>query len=201
MALKWLIVPVVVYGAFVALVYVAQRLLQYFPERRRTAPSAIGLANAEEMVLETANGEHVIVWHVPPRNGQPVFVYFHGNGGSLRWREERFRDLIDDGSGLVALSYRGYGGSSGRPTEKGLIEDAKATYAFAVAHYAAERLSTLGRIARLCARDCAGSRQPCRVSRAGGSLYLSRRRWRAALLVCAGAALDEGPVSLGFVDW
>ena len=27
------------------------------------------------------------------------------------------------------------------------------------------------------------------------------RRWRAALLVCAGAALDEGPVSLGFVDW
>jgi hypothetical protein len=82
----------------------------------------------------------VIVWHVPPRNGQPVFVYFHGNGGSLRWREERFRDLIDDGSGLVALSYRGYGGSSGRPTEKGLIEDARAAYAFAVARYPAGRL-------------------------------------------------------------
>src|SRR4029079_4754919 len=46
--LKWLIVPIVVYGALVALVYAAQRLLQYFPERRRTAPSAIGLANAEE---------------------------------------------------------------------------------------------------------------------------------------------------------
>jgi len=144
MTLKWLIAPVVVYGAFVALVYVAQRLLQYFPERRRTAPSAIGLANAEEVVLDTADGEHVIVWHVPPRNGQPVFVYFHGNGGSLRWREERFRDLIDDGSGLVALSYRGYGGSSGRPTEKGLIEDAKATYAFAVARYPAGRLVLWG---------------------------------------------------------
>jgi hypothetical protein len=74
MALKWLIVPVVVYGAFVALVYVTQRLLQYFPERRRTAPSAIGLANAEEMVLETADGEHVIVWHVPPRNGLSIFT-------------------------------------------------------------------------------------------------------------------------------
>ena len=69
---------------------------------------------------------------------------FHGNGGSLRWREERFRDLIDDGSGLVALSYRGYGGSSGRPTEKGLIEDAEVTYAFAVARYAAERLVLWG---------------------------------------------------------
>ena len=44
----------------------------------------------------------------------------------------------------MALSYRGYGGSSGRPTEKGLIEDAKATYAFAVARYAAERLVLWG---------------------------------------------------------
>jgi hypothetical protein len=143
MALKWLIVPVVVYGAFVALVYVAHRLLQYFPERRRTAPSAIGLANAEEMVLETADGEHVIVWHVPPRNGQPVFVYFHGNGGSLRWREERFVILLTIAA-VLTLSYRGYGGSSGRPTEKCLIEDAKATYAFAVARYAAERLVLWG---------------------------------------------------------
>jgi acetyl esterase/lipase len=94
MMLKWFIAPVLVYGAFVALVYVAQRLLQYFPERRRTAPSAISLANAEEVVLDTADGERVIVWHVAPRNGQPVFVYFHGNGGSLRWREERFRSCL-----------------------------------------------------------------------------------------------------------
>jgi uncharacterized protein len=142
--LKWLIVPIMVYGAFVALVYAAQRLLQYFPERRRTAPSAIGLANAEEVMLDTADGQRVIVWHVPPRNGQPVFVYFHGNGGSLGWREERFRDLIDDGSGLIALSYRGYGGSSGRPTEKGLIEDARTAYAFAVARYPADQLVLWG---------------------------------------------------------
>ena len=74
--LKWFIASVVVYGAFVSLVYLAQRFLQYFPERRRTAPATIGLANAEEVVLDTADGEHVIVWHVPPRNGQPVFVYF-----------------------------------------------------------------------------------------------------------------------------
>ena len=65
MMLKWLITAAIVYGAFVALVYVAQRLLQYFPERRRTPPSAIGLANAEEVVLDTADGEHVIVWYVP----------------------------------------------------------------------------------------------------------------------------------------
>jgi fermentation-respiration switch protein FrsA (DUF1100 family) len=144
MMLKWLFAVVVLYGRFIALLYVAQRSLQYFPERERTTPSAAGLSEAEEAVLDTVDGERVIVWHVPPREGQPIFLYFHGNGGSLRWRDERFRALIADGSGLVALSYRGYGGSSGRPTETGLIEDAATSYSFAVARYPAERIVLWG---------------------------------------------------------
>ncbi len=143
--LKWLIAAVIVlYGGFVGLLYVAQRRLQYFPDRQRTAPRAVGLPEAEEVVLDTADWERAIVWHVPPRPGRPVFLYFHGNGGSLRWRVERFRALIVDGSGLVALSYRGYGGSSGRPTERGLVEDAAAAYAFAAARYPAERIVLWG---------------------------------------------------------
>src|SRR6516225_9209483 len=133
MMMKWIIVAVAAYGGVVALLYVAQRSLQYYPERRRAAPQAVGLPEAEEVVLDTADGERVIVWHVPPREEQPIFLYFHGNGGSLRWRDERFRALISDGSGLIALSYRGYGGSTGRPTEKGLLADAAAGYAFAIA--------------------------------------------------------------------
>jgi pimeloyl-ACP methyl ester carboxylesterase len=142
--MKWIIAAVVSYGGLVASLYVAQRSLQYFPERRRTDPRVAGLPEAEEAVLDTADGEQVIVWHVPPREEQPVFLYFHGNGGSLRWRNERFRSLISDGSGLIALSYRGYGGSSGRPTEKGLLADAAAVYAFAVARYPAERIVLWG---------------------------------------------------------
>jgi hypothetical protein len=142
--LKWLLASVCLYGGFVALLYVAQRSLQYFPDRQRTDPWAAGLPEAEEAVLDTADGERVIVWHVPPREGKPIFLYFHGNGGSLRWREERFRALISDGSGLVALSYRGYGGSSGRPSETGLVEDAAAAYAFTIARYPAERVVLWG---------------------------------------------------------
>jgi fermentation-respiration switch protein FrsA (DUF1100 family) len=142
--LKWLMAAVVLYGGFVALLYVAQRSLQYFPERRRTAPSEVGLPEAEEAVLDTTDGKRVIVWHAPPREGRPIFLYFHGNGGALRWRVERFRALIADGSGLIALSYRGYGGSSGRPTERGLLEDTAAAYAFAIARYPAERIMLWG---------------------------------------------------------
>jgi hypothetical protein len=81
---------------------------------------------------------------VPPHEDHPVFLYFHGNGGSLRWRVERFRALTADGSGLIALSYRGYGGSSGRPTETGLMVDAAAAYALAIARYPAARIVLWG---------------------------------------------------------
>jgi fermentation-respiration switch protein FrsA (DUF1100 family) len=143
--LKWLVTFALLgYVAFVALLYVAQRSIQYFPERFRTAPSAAGLPEAEEVVLDTADGERVIAWHLAPRGEKPVVLYFHGNGGSLRGRVDRFRALTADGTGLVALSYRGYGGSSGAPTEAGLINDALASYAFARGRYQAERIVLWG---------------------------------------------------------
>ncbi|MDO8534733.1 MAG: alpha/beta hydrolase, partial [Xanthobacteraceae bacterium] len=81
---------------------------------------------------------------VPPRGDKPVVLYFHGNGGALWYRTERFRALVADGTGLLALSYRGYGGSTGRPSEAGLIADAEATYAFAAARYPPERIVLWG---------------------------------------------------------
>jgi hypothetical protein len=90
----------------------------------------------------------VIVWHVPPRREAPVFLYFHGNGGSLRWREERFRALIADGSGLVALSYRGYGGS------KAIIYKSQHwTFAFSFSRSPARRASGVSRISNNARRE------------------------------------------------
>jgi fermentation-respiration switch protein FrsA (DUF1100 family) len=142
---KWLLIFALVgYGGVVTLLYVTQRSLQYFPENVRTSPAAAGLPRAEEVTLATADGEQVIAWHVPPQDGKPVHLYFHGNGGALRHRLERFHALTADGSGLVALSYRGYGGSSGRPTEDGLIADAHAAYDYATARYSPTRIVLWG---------------------------------------------------------
>jgi uncharacterized protein len=132
------------YLALVALMYVTQRGLMYFPETLRTAPADAGLAEAEELTLDTADGARVIVWHIPPRGDGPVWLYFHGNGGALRYRVDRFRQLTAQGEGLVALSYRGYAGSTGRPTEAGLIADAHVAYDFAVKRYGAERIVLWG---------------------------------------------------------
>jgi uncharacterized protein len=132
---KWMFIAAAGYAAFAALMYFVQRSLMYFPETARTAPAAAGLPQAQEVVLDTADGEKVIAWHVPPRGDAPTVLYFHGNGGSLRLRADRFQRIAAAGVGLVALSYRGYGGSTGKPTEDGLINDARAAYAFAADRY------------------------------------------------------------------
>lgn len=132
------------YVGFAATLYVAQQSLMYFPDPVRTTPVRAGLPEAEEIPLTASDGVGSIAWHVPPRDGRPVILYFHGNGGALRHRVVRFRKLITDGIGLVALEYRGFGGLSGSPSEAGLIADAKAAYAFAAARYPAQQIVLWG---------------------------------------------------------
>ena len=55
-----------------------------------------------------------------------------------------FESMTADGTGLVALSYRGYAGSSGQPSEQGLLQDAAAAYAFTAARYGADRIVVWG---------------------------------------------------------
>jgi fermentation-respiration switch protein FrsA (DUF1100 family) len=134
--LGWL--AVIVLGGYVglaAMIYFAQRSLMYFPVRIHVTPAAAGLPEATEVPLTASDGVQIRIWHVPPQAGKPVILYFHGNGGALNYRVERFRRLVGAGIGLVALEYRGYGGLAGSPSEPGLIRDAEAAYAFAAAHY------------------------------------------------------------------
>src|SRR4029077_1149473 len=79
-----------------------------------------------------------------PQGTKRVVIYFQGNAGGLDLRAGRFKWLIADGTGLLALSYRGYGGSTGKPSEAGLIRDATAAYDFATARYPAERIVLWG---------------------------------------------------------
>jgi fermentation-respiration switch protein FrsA (DUF1100 family) len=144
-ALLWILPLVVVgYVAGVAVLYVFQRALLYHPQRRPIAPAAAGLPEAETVVLKTSDGERVIAWHVPPRPGHPIVIYFHGNAETVANRVDRHRELIGMGCGVLALSYRGYMGSTGEPTEPGLLHDAEAAYAFVASHDPAERIVLWG---------------------------------------------------------
>lgn len=143
--LKWLlIVAALGYAGLVAALYLTQRSLMYFPDPVRRSPASAGLPQAEEVELRASDGVRLYAWHIPPVPGWPLILYFQGNGGGLDLRARRFGQLAAEGFGLLALSYRGYGGSGGTPSEAGLLRDAAAAYAFAAARYPAERIVVWG---------------------------------------------------------
>lgn len=144
--LTWTVVLLAIcYGAGLSLLYFKQRDFIFpIPQTTRTAPEAAGFAQAEEHRLTTADGETIIVWHVPARPSRPAIIYFHGNGDFLAAQVGRFQKLTADGNGLIAVSYRGYAGSSGAPSEQGLLQDAAAAYAFAKARYDARQIVLWG---------------------------------------------------------
>src|SRR6266436_224491 len=140
--LKWLAIVIAIgYLGGLGVLFFKQRSM-LFPIRPvgRAAPAAAGFPQAEEHVLTTTDGEKVIVWHVPAKPGHAVVLFFPGNGDFLAGRVSRFKGMISDGTGLVALSYRGYAGSSGKPSERGLLQDAAAAYAFTSARYGADEI-------------------------------------------------------------
>jgi fermentation-respiration switch protein FrsA (DUF1100 family) len=132
---KWAsVAALLVYVAVCARVYVAQRTLVFPKLADHVTAAAAGFPEAEEVALQTSDGERLVAWYVAPKPDKPLFIYFHGNGDTLNWRVNRDRMLVADGSGLLAVSYRGYEGSTGSPSEDGLHLDAKAAYAFAIDH-------------------------------------------------------------------
>jgi fermentation-respiration switch protein FrsA (DUF1100 family) len=114
------------YLAFLGLLFVNQRSMLYPASTQRTSAAEAGMAGFSDQVIVTADGERLVAWWRPPEDGRAVVVYFHGNGGSLRNRAERARVLSQEGRGLLLVSYRGYSGSTGSPTEAGLRLDARA---------------------------------------------------------------------------
>lgn len=134
------------YAGVLGLLYVKQRDLLYPRNPARAEIAAANLPGVEEVSLAAADGEKLIAWVVPPREGKPVLLFFHGNAGNFGGpgRQARFRALTQDGTGLFAVNYRGYGGSTGTPSEAGLEQDALAAYDAAIARFGADRLVGYG---------------------------------------------------------
>jgi pimeloyl-ACP methyl ester carboxylesterase len=128
-SIRLLLVAACAYLAMCVAMFIFQRDLLYQPDMSLADPVDAGLPNAQLEHLKTSDGEDLIVWWIPPRApGKPVFLYFHGNGGNLSYRPKRLELLSEDGAGVMAVSWRGYGGSTGSPSEDGLMADGRSAY-------------------------------------------------------------------------
>ena len=119
---------VALYIAVVAAAWLGQRHLMYVPDRARVTPLAAGLKGVDEVVLEAPDGARLLAWRALPRAGRPTILYLHGNAGNLASRADRFGRYQAQGFGLMMLSWRGYSGSTGRPSEANNVADARLGY-------------------------------------------------------------------------
>jgi uncharacterized protein len=118
------------YIAAGAAIYTQQRGMLFRPNPERIAPASVGLPKADEIFLAVPGGDRVLAWNLPAADpGKPVILYLHGNAGNLARRATRFQQLTQRGAGLLALSWRGYGGSGGAPNEAAFREDVAAAFA------------------------------------------------------------------------
>lgn len=119
------VVALLLYAAVAAFFYLHQRDMLYATDPRRITPAEAGLAGFEGVSIPTPDGERLEAWwRPPPEPNQGAVLYLHGNAGTLAERRGRFRNMAEAGLGVLAVSYRGYGGSTGRPSETALIADA-----------------------------------------------------------------------------
>jgi pimeloyl-ACP methyl ester carboxylesterase len=107
-----------------------QREFQYTPGGSRISPEAVGLEGFVSVEVPTDDGEQIVAWWAPPPSGGGVVLFLHGTPSTLPDTVWRLPDLRKSGFGVLAIDYRGYGGSTGTPSELGLRSDARAGFDF-----------------------------------------------------------------------
>ena len=130
MVLQMLIMVALGYALFVLLIFLTQSRLVYFPGIGRevtVTPQAAGLA-FESVRLRTEDGEELDAWWVPVAAPRGTVLFFHGNAGNISHRLEYLLMFHRLGYATLIFDYRGYGRSTGTPSEEGTYRDALAAW-------------------------------------------------------------------------
>lgn len=138
------------YAALVAFMWFRQESMLFLPgipSRNLVAtPADIGLG-FEPLRIATADGEELDAWFIPAREERGTVLFFHGNAGNISHRLESLQIFHRLGLSVLIIDYRGYGQSTGRPSEHGTYEDARAAWRHLVEERGvpAERVLLFGR--------------------------------------------------------
>lgn len=150
MPVKWphLLFLIVLSGACLYLGYSRiESFFVFFPERGfDSTPGDLNLAH-EEVYFHAEDGERLHGWFFPGPGEPPILLFCHGNAGNISHRLDNIRLLLEKGLQVLVFDYRGYGRSSGRPSEKGIYRDGVAAYDYLVRErgYSPDEIVLFGR--------------------------------------------------------
>jgi uncharacterized protein len=132
--LNILVAAGIAYAVILLLVFLFQARLVYFPEVERdlmVTPRAAGL-DYEDVTLHAADGVALHGWWVPVSAARGAVLLLHGNAGNISHRLEYLTMFNRLGYASLIIDYRGYGKSSGTPTEDGTYRDAEAAWQYLI---------------------------------------------------------------------
>ena len=134
----------VLYGGVCVWFVFHQRELLYTPGGEVSTPAEAGAPWLTVVDIRTEDGERLDGWWSPPPQGHGVVIFFHGTPGTLKYTAWTLADLAQAGLGVLAIDYRGYGGSTGQPSEAGLKADARSAYDFVRREAPGARIAVFG---------------------------------------------------------
>lgn len=125
-----LITLVVTYVTICVVIFATQRHLIYFPSSGYTVtPEEMGLSY-EAATLTTSDGESIAAWYVSVSQPRATILFCHGNAGNMAERCPTLKTFSRLGYDVLIFDYRGYGASTGVPSEAGLYCDADAAWQY-----------------------------------------------------------------------
>ncbi len=132
----------------VVTVRVIENQLIYFPPRYPDgfpSPQTVE-REVEDVWLLTADGVRINAFYYPDPTSKQVLLWFHGNAENIGYGLEHLRMLAKIGVNILAVDYRGYGKSEGKPDEAGVCQDADAAYDYLIkqSHFRAQDIIIYG---------------------------------------------------------
>jgi uncharacterized protein len=117
----------IAYVALCLLVYFKQASYVYYPDKSVGLTPAYFKLAFENLKLRTVDGETITGWFVPAQSYKAVIIC-HGNAGNIANRLDLIVMFHNIGLNVLIFDYRGYGDSTGKPTEQGTYRDAKSAW-------------------------------------------------------------------------
>lgn len=125
--MRLLVTAVVIVGALKLFVWWLEPRMAFYPIRGvQETPETVGLAFTE-VRIPTSDGETLHAWWLEHPHPRAQLIFWHGNGGNLSLWLDVIAEFRRRGFSVLAVDYRGYGASTGRPSERGLCRDAEAS--------------------------------------------------------------------------
>jgi len=128
-----LVFAATLYGALLLVLFLLQDRLVYYPNlpgrEYEATPAQVNLPY-EAVTLTGSDGVNLAAWYVPAAKARGVLLYAHGNAGNISHRLDGIRMFHDMGLSVLIFDYRGYGKSTGAPSEAGTYQDAETAWQY-----------------------------------------------------------------------